>query len=1414
MLRQSPTGKVFKRRKRKGTKTALTLSRKSKLYRRYRENWKQYCNSETTNDAGNNSSDYHMTPVHAKNDPNSGALFPSNACPETAKEHTPSTSTLLASPDCSPIQKEGSMHQGMTPNNTRVNFSFLNNSANETGFSALCDDSGVSFATPVDEAFVLLRSILKAILQIFDDAGHLQAFTKLLEAIHSGAVAPDSLPLLLCFELAKFKTLTSTTCMTYSQVTLQFWSLLYRLLGGAVIRALSGPKNATQIVTQEATRGKYDPRKSKINFAVPSERVLSNLPGRFAGEVMPGIIKSTLDIIVQKAKEGLEFVLAYDSKSIGQGVTGERYGDIDMWGLESPNLERCLLQKKREINVMHSLAAHDVKDVKDFVCKLMHVWKIFSSRLRALRRNINEEHSNKLRLQKLIRNNPDMAKKYTYGLSKVNARIYLCQHAIKDVLKYINDVARCLAYCRENECNFVDSIVTLGQQLNCFLLLPPVLVATVIDIETHSQFIKQGTPEWHLIRSAARVTGSTAYSALGFRGISEQQQHYDYAINGLSKKVPDAEVQQRMEHGKAFEKHAVATLCSRIMPALLPHCHLFFETGPYTINSAMRPKLLEVSPDGLIQCTAGSNCSSKGEKNHYCSIALEIKCPYPKEDDYLCQPHYELPQCYVLQLLFEMKALQCDVLWYLSCTQRSTTLLEVHFDANLYNRILRMTEQLYGSDTAPYPEKVHPHLVLLKDDIKTFIRTHTKFMLEVPTVQAVEGNLLAGASPYCLLDSQVRNQVCPEYLSSLAKTLYAEGTQMVNRIHDLLRKPAQEVGLFMISDSDRISRDDDGNSWPLAYLLKGTKMDCEQLRILLGRCVDELRSHKVPVICQSVDGQWSQLVFKDHNGDPLTRLGLQKGTWAKVKNRSKRGCIKLLEKAAQPAIGDLHDLTLVERIPFKTHTFGNIELYTNATGVMCISSRGGILSDQGIIGTTSTLEGTNPHWLSNIPPTTTPIPVQKVRPVGLQQGESSLLNAVPPYIIRNILHEDVQDTYGFYCYAHLQTVLAHDSFKLLPDILTALTLRDESWAGYTQQELFPGLLRNAHLLHSKCIVEDLKVIASVLRKFTRRNWFSTEMVKVDMCNAIAAAFGSDELLHGPKNRKKKRLAKMQKECPSLAAIAQKVLMDDKYPVMCLRISIAKGLHVHRLKAWEKKSPVPLRYRMPMAGEELVCFSQPAWNEKWQKPDIVTMDVTHMLTNLRSNVLRGKGFTFASKESWRKVADHHPEIISRSIVYDNVDCQSAAFAKRVFSHAVENKMLENGDVADALFIRHVRNWYAACDRRGISCHYRMQALHEMHKLLTQGIDFNTFPPPGSYVHGIPHVTYQAMLQNIDSRIQIFGVSSKGSFNQRVVGTLQCESAFSDLVHFDKDALGAPKAINIPRLFSKMTHLNDFKHKPQK
>ena len=131
--------------------------------------------------------------------------------------------------------------------------------------------------------------------------------------------------------------------------------------------------------------------------------------------------------------------------------------------------------------------------------------------------------------------------------------------------------------------------------------------------------------------------------------------------------------------------NAVATLTKVAMPALFPSCAKFCEVGSYFIDGDVIPRLMEVSPDGVIRylnfviafskfhfCTAAvifcanectvqiSSCEFSRE-NCVCGnkwpllidrVAVEIKCIYLSDNHppvcFSCPPYY------VMQVLAEM----------------------------------------------------------------------------------------------------------------------------------------------------------------------------------------------------------------------------------------------------------------------------------------------------------------------------------------------------------------------------------------------------------------------------------------------------------------------------------------------------------------------------------------------------------------------------------------------------------------------------------------------------------------------------------------------------------------------------------------------------------------------------------------
>ena len=175
--------------------------------------------------------------------------------------------------------------------------------------------------------------------------------------------------------------------------------------------------------------------------------------------------------------------------------------------------------------------------------------------------------------------------------------------------------------------------IILSNMGNCFLLLTPEIVSKHIDLseECNSEYIKQGTPQWHNIRKKSRLTGSTMYAAIGLDTLSKQKEHYYTYVCERSSPSPDSLLSQRLKHGSENEVNIIATLISTIMPAFLNPCFVFMEVGPKFITGVNGIKV-EVSTDGIIMCPNGKQCLAYKEHGDK-KIVIEMKSPYPTKEN-------------------------------------------------------------------------------------------------------------------------------------------------------------------------------------------------------------------------------------------------------------------------------------------------------------------------------------------------------------------------------------------------------------------------------------------------------------------------------------------------------------------------------------------------------------------------------------------------------------------------------------------------------------------------------------------------------------------------------------------------------------------------------------------------------------
>ena len=163
-----------------------------------------------------------------------------------------------------------------------------------------------------------------------------------------------------------------------------------------------------------------------------------------------------------------------------------------------------------------------------------------------------------------------------------------------------------------------------------------------------------------------------------------------------------------MKYGQENEKNALAAVIGGLLPSFLPNCFSFLEVGPSFISVFGEENFLEVSPDGLLRCIGGEQCTNGNMPEHLSPVPVEAKCIYPDPSKPV-EPIYQVIQRYVPQTLAEMAIYKVFVLWLISFTENSTVFMKVSFKDVLWLQMLKIAHDLQGEEKPKVPMKLHRH---------------------------------------------------------------------------------------------------------------------------------------------------------------------------------------------------------------------------------------------------------------------------------------------------------------------------------------------------------------------------------------------------------------------------------------------------------------------------------------------------------------------------------------------------------------------------------------------------------------------------------------------------------------------------------------------------------------------------------
>ncbi|KAH3813853.1 hypothetical protein DPMN_142323 [Dreissena polymorpha] len=416
-----------------------------------------------------------------------------------------------------------------------------------------------------------------------------------------------------------------------------------------------------------------------------------------------------------------------------------------------------------------------------------------------------------------------------------------------------------------------------------------------------TRFVQQKTEKWFDIRKEAKVTGSTCNSALGLGKLKQQRKHFDQVMKGVEINEEDTRaISQRLIYGNEHEIDAIATLTSKVLPLYYPDLK-YFEEGCMRIPSTSSESFMVVSPDG----------SLRQSKDELPEFMYENKCKAP--DSYDPTSYYSIPNYYVVQLISEMNAYNCQKLIFTCWSEQSMTTFLVQNDRELWSKCWEELVNVYGSTETKAPTKFSLVAKELKDDIRVFTQSHVTLIGEFRACSAIklsntecieEGAYKKGA----------RSRNNGRKVTGIDKL--RDCLQCVRKwfeeAYELLRVVASEILVFMVNDLDRIYHSDLNNAHPIAYALKGPSMSTEVLRNMTEEVIKTCEENGVEIVATASDGQWHQNGVRDNWKQPLTLHQLHRDHWSSVTSRDKSKLLTEIKNLY--CFNSLEDILYVKRM--------------------------------------------------------------------------------------------------------------------------------------------------------------------------------------------------------------------------------------------------------------------------------------------------------------------------------------------------------------------------------------------------------------------------------------------------------------------------------------------------------------------
>ena len=774
-----------------------------------------------------------------------------------------------------------------------------------------------------------LTELLPEVTQHLSDNNRLEEWTAFFHLVTSGNFSVDHIASQLFWDVVKFSQADNMAGMRFTPAVKEFWAVGLSLFHSKFIRYMGGFKGRGLLLWEDdKSQEKLITDSNNVNFVVPHYNILKDeIRKREISCQTPGIIHSNIQRIAECSESSNKnYKLCIDGKKITVGF-GKHLGEVDLYGHESSptlkekrerlNVESVLVNSKIEkLDRALEMGKEQIKELNEenkseLLEASLDIISVFTEHIKELRLTKIKREQAVERLLKMSEK-PWQQSPYCLAISSMKTHIHRLNICIADVLRLNESLGMIAATCNDQHRMFCSNKeINLNQQSTYVCLKK---LESYNEVEILPEITKQRTDKWFEHRKTGKATGSTLHKAIGLSTLREQQQHFDRLfksnIGTSAEEELSTEVKKLMKHGEENEINAVGVIVGKIIPVFAPESK-FYEEGCYIVPDLDNKPILVVSPDGSLRI------------NDTVIMAIEIKCPLPGKV-FVPDVHYKIPTYYICQILSEMAALQVKSLLYVCWTPESCTVFRAQFDETLWLTLLKELTTLYGTDNdkASRPKKKNTNIEQLKEMVKKYSEENVVLLAEFSSVFSVPCNHCDSVADvkdlrgYHGLSNEETNRENSCFKTScsisFAKEVLMKGEAQLLECYNVLRIPAKEVIVAMISDLDRMKKRETPHAFPVAYGLSGYSLKVESVRSMVSEIIEVCHEKGITIRCVSTDGQFYKLCVRDAAGKPLTIIQVAKDTWEATRKMPKQHQVQQLMSFNRKEEEDEFDVETVE----------------------------------------------------------------------------------------------------------------------------------------------------------------------------------------------------------------------------------------------------------------------------------------------------------------------------------------------------------------------------------------------------------------------------------------------------------------------------------------------------------------------